>query len=100
MRFKVYLLRREGRLLPWREVVNGPSYVGDLCTHEVERGKRRYTVATLRAGDPMADYRVPELYEPEFTGMATLAFRLRGFERLETRAGPVAVVQEWHCELP
>ena len=100
MRFKVYLLRRRGRLLLWREVVNGPSFVGDLSTHEVTRGKQRYMVATLRDGDPIAGSKVPELYEPVFTRMATLAFRLRGFERVETGEGSVAVVQEWHCEVP
>ena len=64
------------------------------------RGKQRYVVATLRDGDPLGGSKVPELYEPVFTGMATLAFRLRGFERVEMGDGPVAVVQEWHCEMP
>lgn len=41
---------------------------------------------------------IPDFYEPVFTGMATLAFSLRGFERLATQ--DLGVVQRWHCELP
>jgi len=47
VRFKVYLLRRRGRRLPWRVVQNGPSYVGDLRTHSVDIGGERYTAASL-----------------------------------------------------
>jgi len=32
--------------------------------------------------------------------ISSLAFRLRGYERLEERDGARAVLQEWHCELP
>jgi hypothetical protein len=64
MRFKVFLLRHRGRRLSWREVHNGPSFVGHLLA------------------------------------FAPIAFRLRGFERLERASGAFAVVQEWHCELP
>jgi len=98
LRFKVFLLRRRGRRLPWREVQNGPAYVGDLITHAVDVKGERYQVATLRPADPMAESPVPKLYEPVLLGFAPLAFRLRGFERVEGPAGPIAVVQEWHCE--
>ena len=53
MRFKVYLLRRQGRRLPWREVKNSPSYVGDLISHTVEAGGERYRVLTLRPANPL-----------------------------------------------
>jgi hypothetical protein len=33
-------------------------------------------------------------------GFSTLAFRLRGFERVARGASVFGVVQEWHCELP
>lgn len=100
MRFKVYLLRERGRTLPWREVVNRPAYVGDLLTHTMVKPRGHYTVATLLSGDGYRVHLVPDLYEPVFRGMATLAFRLRGFERVDTRDGPITVIQEWHCELP
>jgi hypothetical protein len=100
VRFKVYLLRQRGRRLPWRSVVNGPRHVGDLVTHTVDIAGQRYSVATLRPLDPVAELPIPELYEPILLGFSPLAFRLRGFERIESTAGHFSVVQEWHCELP
>jgi hypothetical protein len=43
---------------------------------------------------------VPPLYEAILLGFAPMAFRLRGFERVEGGREAYAVVQEWHCELP
>jgi hypothetical protein len=100
VRFRVSLLRKHGRRLPWRVVQNGPSYVGELITHSVEVAGDRYEVATLRAADPVTASPIPELYEPVLLGFAPLAFRLRGFERIDGPGGAMAVVQEWHCERP
>jgi hypothetical protein len=100
MRFKVYPLRYRGRRLAWREVLNGPSYVGDLHTHEATGSEERFTVATLRPDDPASEPRLPPLYEPVLTAIAPLAIRLRGIERLERGGETFAVVQEWHCETP
>jgi hypothetical protein len=66
----------------------------------VDLGGERYLVATLRPLDPIAPAPVPDLYEPVLVGFSTLAFRLRGFERVEAASGHFSVVQEWHCELP
>lgn len=93
-------MRREGHRLPWREVRNSQSHVGDLISHTVEAGGERYRVLTLRPTDPMAPKLVAELYEPVLTGFAPLAFRLRGFERVDGKGGRFSVVQEWHCEMP
>ncbi len=97
MRFRVYLLRHRGRRLPWREVRNGRSVVGDLVTSIRLAGEARFLVASLRplqalTGGPL----VPDLYEPVLIAVAPLALRLRGIERCED----TAVVQEWHCEMP
>ena len=100
MKFKVYLLRRHGRRIAWRDVQNGPRHVGELVTHTVDIGNERYTVASLRPLDPVAALPVPELYELVLLGFSPLAFRLRGFERVEATSGHFSVVQEWHCELP
>lgn len=100
MRFKVYLLRRRGRRLPWREVVNGPAFVGELLSHAVEVRGERYKMLTLRPADPMARAPIPDLHEPVLVGFAPLAFRLRGFERVQGEGAPFSVVQEWHCEAP
>jgi hypothetical protein len=98
MRFRVRLLRRRGQRLPWREVLNSPSYVLDLVTVSVDISGERYQAAELRAADPMVPSPIPKLYEPALLGFAPQAFRLRGFERVESSQGSYAVVQEWHCE--
>jgi hypothetical protein len=100
VRFKVYLLRYRGRRLPWREVHNGRTYVGHLITHYVTLGEERYAVTSLQPEDPVGTAPIPPLYEAVLLGFSTLAFRLRGFERVERGKETYAVVQEWHCELP
>ena len=100
MRFKVYPLRVRGRRLPWREVINGPSFIGDLRTYQIQVSGEWNMVATLASSDPVARSQLPDLFEPVQTGFATLAFRLRGFERVDAPGGAYSVVQEWHCELP
>jgi hypothetical protein len=86
--------------LAWREVINGPTYIGDLRTHEVTAGDERFTVATLFPEDPASQDRLPALYQPILSGFATLAMRLRGFERVERGREVIAVCQEWHCDKP
>ena len=98
MRFKVYPLRYRGRRLAWREVINGPNYVGDLITHEITAGEERFLVASLLPADPASDARLPPLYQPTLSGVATLALRLRGFERIERGRESFSTLQEWHCE--
>jgi hypothetical protein len=100
MRFRVYLLRYRGRRLDWRDVVNGPKYVGDLISEQVIVGGDRYELLTLRAEDPVVLSPIPPLYEPTLLGFFTLAVRLRGFESVNRGTSSFAVVQEWHCELP
>jgi hypothetical protein len=100
MRFKVYLLRRRGRRLPPRDVQNGPTYIGRLVTHFERHKDEQYSVLQLEPSDPMSADRPPALYEPVLLGFAPLAFRLRGFERVEGPDGGYSVVQEWHCEQP
>ena len=95
MRFKVYLLRNQGRRLPWRDVRNGPFFVGSLVTHREDRGGERYAVTSVRPSDPMQADTMPKLYEAVLLGFSPLAFRLRGFERTEDGYG---VIQEWHIE--
>jgi hypothetical protein len=100
VRFKVYLLRRRGRRLSWREAQNGPAYVGTLVTHTEEHGGERYNVTTLQPDDPMKADDMPQLYEAVLLGFAPTAFRLRGFERVGQGDNAYSVVQEWHVESP
>lgn len=46
----------------------------------------------------MSEARPPALYEPVLLGFAPLAFRIRGFERVDAANGSCGVVQEWHVE--
>jgi hypothetical protein len=100
VRFKVYLLRRRGRRLSRREVFNGPGYIGALITHVEEHNGEQYSVLSLQPTDPMSSERPPPLYEAQLLGFAPLAFRLRGFERVEGNDDGYGVVQEWHVEMP
>ena len=95
MRCRVYPLRRRGRRLPWREVINAPSFEGALSTHYLSLPDERYFVAKLTApGDALCDPLLPELYEPVLTNIGNGRL-LRGFER----EGEAAMVQEWRCEI-
>lgn len=94
-------MRNAGRKLTWREVINGSSHTGSLQSHRVERGGVQYHVLSLLQTDSPKDGSViPELYEPVLLGFSTLAFRIRGFERLGGEDDAIGVVQEWHCEAP
>src|ERR1041384_2751437 len=93
MRLKVYPLRFKGRRLAWREGLNGPSYVGDLLTHEMSAGEETFLVASLLPDDPASEVRLPPLYQPVLSGVATLALRLRGYERIERGRESFSTVQ-------
>jgi hypothetical protein len=97
MRVMVRVLRKRGRLLPWREVLAAPPVEADLGTHYQQYGERCYHVATLRlVATCTAEAVLPPLYEPVLVGIAADSLRLRGFERLDDGQ---AVVQEWLCEV-
>jgi len=62
--FRVELLRRNGRLLAWREVQNGPSFTGDLVTYRLRVGKEDYNVAGLQPSPPKTDIELPSSLNP------------------------------------
>jgi hypothetical protein len=98
MRFKIYLLRHRGRRRAWRDVKNGRFYTGTLVSQMEPHNGEQYSALHLHPSDPMSAERPPKLYEPVLLGFAPLAFRLRGFERIEGPDGGFGVVQEWHIE--
>jgi hypothetical protein len=98
MHFKIYLLRHRGRRRLWRDVKNGPTYTGTLTSFVQHRNGEHHNVLELRPSDPMSEGRPPALYEPVLLGFAPLAFRLRGFERVDSTDGAFGCVQEWHVE--
>ena len=94
-------MRRRGRRLPWRELFNGPSYLGQLVTYLVaSRAEGQIQVATLTTGDALCTALLPPLHEPVLTGFAIDAFRLRGFERWEAAGSSYSVAREWRCTVP
>lgn len=60
----------------------------------VDISSEHYQAAELRVADPVVESPIPKLYEPVLLGFAPQAFRLRGFERVETRDGGYSVVQD------
>jgi hypothetical protein len=97
MHFRVFPMRRRGRCLPWREIENGPSYVGALQSYRIKHGQQDYDAITLQSGSPAEGKALRDLYEPTLVVFARTAFILRGYERLDTPEGVVGVVQEWQC---
>jgi len=91
-------MRKRGRRLPWREIENGPSFVGRLISYRIQHGDRDYEAIKLSPSEPAISLDLPGLYEPVLEGFALNAFTLRGYERLETPEGPIGVVQEWWCK--
>jgi hypothetical protein len=98
VQFKVYPMRKKGRRISLRDVKNGPSYVGDLRSHVLRLGDENYNVITLFSGNKaVAEHILPDLFEPVLVGFSTLAFQVRGYERIAGKDGYHAVIQEWHC---
>ena len=86
MLFAVRLLRRRGRPLPWREVVNAPALTGDLRIEEIRDAALKRYVRTARLFRDLeilhGDDR-PTLYDVQIVAMSPQAFTLAGFERVE-----------------
>ena len=93
-------MRSRGRRRSWRDILNGPAYIGDLRTVTEKRGDAIYTEALLVSTGALAQVQLPALYEPVLVTIAPMALQLRGFERVRTPEGFYSVVQEWHCVEP
>jgi len=97
MKVRVYPMRKRGRHLSWREIENGPSFVGTLTSYSIKQQGQSYNAVTLNVSAPTEGKPLPDLYEPALVRFAPNAFVIRGYERLETPEGVVGVVQEWQC---
>ena len=70
-------------------------------SHRERLVDERYNVIALHSIDsPITAAPIPELYEPVLLGFVPLAFRRRGFERVDGPDGRFSVIQEWHYEAP
>ena len=92
-------MRKAGRRIPWKILINEPGLVGTIGTHICNYGGQGpYKVAILRAGDSAIAEGI-ELLEPQLLMLGDQALILRGYERLRNDEGPFTVLQEWRCEL-
>jgi len=98
MKWRVRLMRKAGRRIPWKILINEPGLVGTIRTHSCTYGDQEpYSVAVLRESDsPIAEG--IELIEPQLLMLGDQALILRGYELLNNQAGPFTVLQEWRCE--
>jgi hypothetical protein len=62
-----------------------------LIMHIEQHNGEAYRILELMPTDPVSTDRPPKLYEPVLLGFAPLAFRLRGFERVEGQEGGYGV---------
>jgi hypothetical protein len=87
-------MRKAGRRIPWKILVNEPGSTGQIRTHYCTYpGQAAYKVAEF-VGAPA----LPSLYEPQLLGMADDVVLLRGFEQVRDASGSFTVLQEWRCE--
>jgi hypothetical protein len=91
-------MRKGGRRIPWKVLINEPGLVGTIRTHSYTFGDQEpYSVAALRASDSPIEEGI-ELLEPQLLMLGDQALILRGYERLQNDEGPFTVLQEWRCE--
>jgi hypothetical protein len=100
MLFRVYLMRDEGRPIPWRIAQHRESFVGAPVMTRSQYGGTSVPSMSLRGSDGNACKGVKTLFEPVLSGFSFNAFRIRGIERIDEGRGMRAVVQEWHCVEP
>jgi hypothetical protein len=94
MKWKVKLMRKSGRRIPWKFLVNDPGSTGQIRTHfRTYPNKAPYKVAVL-LGEPA----LPELFAPQLLEIAHDVVLLRGFEQVKGANGSYTVLQEWRCE--
>ena len=93
-------MRRGGRRLSWRDILNGTGYVGNLMMCRSIHGSQVFEQAELTSQGGITKVLLPILYEPVLIGIAPLAMQLRGFERMREPEGFYSVIQEWHCVSP
>lgn len=99
MKWRVKLMRKAGRRIPWKILINEPGQIGTIGTHWCTYGGQvPYSVAVLRASDRPIEEGI-ELLEPQLVMMGEQALILRGYERLQGNDGAFTVLQEWRCEV-
>ena len=97
MNWRVRLMGRAGRRIPWKKLENEPGIVGTIRTHYcVYSNQQPYKVAALSGDSPIAAS--VELIEPQLLAMGDQAFILPGYESVKDEGGTFTVLQEWRRE--
>jgi len=79
MKWRVRFMRKTGRRIPWKILINEPGLIGTIRTHSCTYGDQEpYSVAVLNASDsPIADG--IELIEPRRLMLGDQSLILRGY---------------------
>jgi len=97
MKWRVRLMRKAGRRILWKILINEPGLIGTLRTHVWNYGNQGpYKVAVLIGNSTVA--LGIELIEPQVLDLSDQVLILRSYERLASDDGPFTVLQEWRCE--
>jgi hypothetical protein len=98
MKWRVRLMRKAGRRIPWKIVINDPGHVGTIRTQVCTYGSQEpYSIAVLSGESVIANEL--ELLEPQLLMLGDQALILRGYERLRDDEGRFTLLQEWRCEI-
>jgi hypothetical protein len=99
MKWRIYLLREQGRRRKALDVRNGPFSEGALSILAIASAdKPAYRMASLTNNDGDRKELLPPLYEPHLASLAGEVLVLRGFEQCDGYRGSFSVLQEWRCE--
>ena len=97
MRLNVVRVYQQGRKLSERELRTAEGVVGDVRIHIVQtQDGRSVRQAILMA---LTTEALPPLFEPQLTGISTLALGLEGYEEVKTAGGIVYYRQGWWCRV-
>ena len=97
MLLSVVRVYEQGRKLTERELRNAEGVIGDVRIQVVLKPDGR----SVRQAICMAltTEALPPLFEPQLTGISTLALGLEGFEEARTASGVVFYRQGWWCRV-
>lgn len=100
MLLEVHLRRFHGRRLTTSEERQRAPLVGDASFCTVGYAQGEYKQLSLQQRNNQTESgTLLKLYEPVMAGLGNDWIVFRGFEKLETKDGPVSFVQEWRCRV-
>jgi len=95
MRLSVVRVYQQGRKLSERELRSAERVAGDVRIHVVQTQDGRSVRQVISMA--LTTEALPPLFEPQITGISTLALGLEGYEEVKTADGIVHYRQGWWC---